>query len=153
MSICVRFVAADFTIKEEFLQFHPVVKCTGQLLGEKIIERVSQLGLDIQKCRGQGYDGAAAMSSDRVGTQKVVRDVAPLAVYVHCASHCLNLVVVHSSVVAKKAIDRISAVCTFFGHPLRCSVLKEIIAAKIGQTRGSPLIKMCETRWSQRHVA
>lgn len=82
LSIC-RYVSASSPptspSRKEFLQFHPVVKCTGQLLGEKIIERVSQLGLDIQKCRGQGYDGAAAMSSDRVGAQKVVRDVAPIS--------------------------------------------------------------------------
>ena len=96
LSLVVRYVSKDNTIKEQFIQFHPVGKCTGQILGQQIVDRLSQLGLDIKKCRGQGYDGAAAMSSDRCGVQSVIREIVPSAVYVHCASHCLSLVIVNS---------------------------------------------------------
>ena len=42
-------------------------------------------------CRGQAYDGAAAMSSDRCGAQAEVRKVAPYATCTHCRSHAINL--------------------------------------------------------------
>ena len=37
---------------------------------------------------GQGYDGAAVMSGH---IQKHIREQCPSAVYVHCASHSLDL--------------------------------------------------------------
>ena len=43
--------------------------------------------------RSQGYDGASNMSSGRVGVQARIREKAPLATYVHCNGHCLNLVI------------------------------------------------------------
>lgn len=113
LSLIIRFVDETNTIREEFVGFHPVLKCTGQILAEQIIERLYSLGIDIEKCRGQGYDGAAAMSSDRCGVQAVIRERAPAAAYVHCASHCLNLVITHSC--KERAIstmmDKVSKVC------------------------------------------
>ena len=37
--------------------------------------------------RGQGYDGASNMSSDVVGVQARIKQVAPLATYIHCSGH------------------------------------------------------------------
>lgn len=96
LSMIIRFLDSSNTIREEFIGFHPVLKCTGQVLAEQIVEKLSSLGIDIERCRGQGYDGAAAMSSDRCGVQAVIKEKAPSAAYVHCASHCLNLVIGHS---------------------------------------------------------
>ena len=112
LSLVVRYVSKDIAMKEQFLLFHFVGKCTSQILGQQIVNHLSRLGLDIQKCRGQGYDGAAAMSSDCCGVQPVIREIVPSAVYVHCASHCLNLVIVHSCQLTsvKSTIDKISKV-------------------------------------------
>ena len=45
--------------------------------------------------RGQAtlYNGESNMSSDRVGVPARIRHKTPLATYVHCSSHCLNLVI------------------------------------------------------------
>lgn len=112
LSLTIRYVSADNTIKEEFVNFHRVGRCTGQLLGLQILERVDAIGLDIRNCRGQGYDGAAAMSSDEVGVMSVIKERAPNAIYLHCASHCLNLVITSACKITsiRKAIDRVSAV-------------------------------------------
>jgi len=48
--------------------------------------------LDINKCRGQGYDGASVMSGSFTGVQKRISDIIPNASYVHCFAHNLNLV-------------------------------------------------------------
>ena len=42
---------------------------------------------------GQGYDGASNMSSEVVGVQALIKEVAPLATYVQCNGLCLNLVI------------------------------------------------------------
>ena len=49
------------------------------------------MGLDPSKIRGQAYDGAAVMSSNRAGVQAKIKEFAPLALYPHCYSHCLDL--------------------------------------------------------------
>ena len=48
------------------------------------------------KMRGQGYDGAAAMSGRLNGAQVHIREVIPTVLYVHCAAHSLNLAVSNS---------------------------------------------------------
>lgn len=112
LSIVIRYVDEGNCVNEQFVKFHPVGKCTGQLLGEQIVEQLASLGLAIENCRGQGYDGAAAMSSDRCGVQAVIREKSHAAAYVHCASHCLNLVIVHAcqDPDIRNVNDKISAV-------------------------------------------
>ena len=45
----------------------------------------------------QGYDGASVMSGCCSGIQERIKAVAPMAVYIHCYVHCLNLVLVDST--------------------------------------------------------
>lgn len=42
---------------------------------------------------GQGYDGASSMAGRISGVQAKIRELYPAAIYVHCASHSLNLAV------------------------------------------------------------
>jgi len=50
--------------------------------------------LNISKCRGQGYDGAAVMSGPNSGVQKRgITEIVPNATFVHCCSQHLNLVI------------------------------------------------------------
>ena len=39
----------------------------GEVIAETIVSTLQVLGVDIENVRGQGYDGAANMSSDNVG--------------------------------------------------------------------------------------
>lgn len=50
------------------------------------------MGLDLSKCRGQGYDGAAVMSDAYSGVQRQIIAKQENALYVHCCVHNLNLV-------------------------------------------------------------
>lgn len=43
------------------------------------------------KLRGQGYNGASAMSRAKCGVAKQIHDLQPWAVYTHCYVHTLNL--------------------------------------------------------------
>ena len=64
-----------------------------QTIADKIVELMRPLELDPSLCVGQGYDGASVMAGKDGGVQKLIKDMGyQSAVYVHCASHRLNLV-------------------------------------------------------------
>ena len=79
--------------------------------------------------RGQGYDGASNMASNRVGVQARIRQEAPLAVYVHCNGHCLNLVINKSCSLpqVRNVVDRLLQCCRFFLYPKRMGTLELIV--------------------------
>ena len=47
----------------------------------------------LPESRAQGYDGASNMSGHLTGLAARVKEISPLAIYVHCCNHKLNLVV------------------------------------------------------------
>ena len=70
---------------------------TGRGLANKIIVRsLRNFNLDLSNLRGQVYDGAGNMGGCVNGTATLVTNEYPQALYLHCASHCLNLAVVKS---------------------------------------------------------
>jgi len=61
-------------------------------LATVLLNTLKELGLDLDKLRGQGYDGAATMPGNFRGVQAIVKKSYPKALYTHCVSHSLNLV-------------------------------------------------------------
>ena len=57
------------------------------------MSHLKNLGLVLDKICGQGYDGASNMSSVNVGVQVIIKKESPLAAYILCSGHCLNLVI------------------------------------------------------------
>ena len=92
LSLVVRFVDKECGIHEEFLDFESTERITGAVISNLILPKLQQWGLDLLNCRGQGYDGASNMSSQARGVQGLIARRNPKAVYVHCNSHVLNLV-------------------------------------------------------------
>ena len=76
---------------EDFIDYVAVNNMTGKRLTDSILARLCQLPLDLLCMVGQGYDGASAISGVFNGVQTVICRQFPAALYVHCASHCLNL--------------------------------------------------------------
>lgn len=91
VNIAVRYYWEN-SIREEFLQFIPVAGTTGINLADAILKALVDMGITLEYLRGQGYDGAAAMSGKFSGVQTIIRERYPTAIYVHCAAHSLNLV-------------------------------------------------------------
>lgn len=72
----------------------------------------------------------------------------------HCASHSLNLAVGSSCKIVsiRNCIGTVSSVITFFrASSQRTKTLIECINEYVPQSRTKTLIKMCETRWVDRH--
>lgn len=58
-----------------------------------MFESLRNLGINLNCLRGQGYDGASATRGIFNGVQAVIKQSCPLALYIHCGSHSLNLAV------------------------------------------------------------
>lgn len=68
-SLCVRYLDIfKKEMREDFLKFVPVHDVTGKGLATTLMNSL-KLGLELKYLRGQGYDGAAAMSGHFNGVQ------------------------------------------------------------------------------------
>jgi hypothetical protein len=144
-------------IREDFVDFVPVYDLSGRALANKLMEYVTRT-LGNGPCMvGQGYDGAAAMSGRLNGVQSIVRESSPMAIYVHCASHCLNLVLSSSCCLPsiRNAQATVSELAAFVGRSAgQTHLLKEVIRESTAvDTKRQKLQSLCETRWVERHDA
>jgi len=57
-----------------------------------VTKLIDSLGVDISSLRGQSYDNASNMSGIYTGLQSRIWKLSPLALYVPCVAHSLNLV-------------------------------------------------------------
>ena len=75
----------ELKVVKAFTSFIEVEDSSAIGLHELVKNSIQHKGLDIQNCRGQGYDGAAVMSEKYFGLHMKIQDVAPHDYYVHCA--------------------------------------------------------------------
>ena len=66
---------------------------SGKALAETVLGGLIDLGLYIRNCRGQGYDEAAAVFEHNNGLSAHIFKINDEAIYTHCHSHRLNLVI------------------------------------------------------------
>ena len=135
---------------ESFLGFVVVTDADAHGLVNTTMEFLRNLGIDIKKIRGQGYDGASVMSGVRGGVQKLIKDMCDSPIpFVHCASHNLNLVIndaVESLPDNTRFFETMQDIFNFFGKSLkRWRELQEI-----SDNSHVTLKKLCTTRWTSR---
>lgn len=174
MSLCIRYYK-NGSICEDFMLFQDLFresfeidfsaledgeviepKLTGKVIGQAILKNLHNLGLDIQNCVGQGYDGAATMSSNIVGASAIILEKNPRALYTHCVSHSLNLAVVDASKLQeiRNMIGTIRQVVSFINMSAkRKTVFSAAVKYKLPDHPTTHLKSLCETRWVERHEA
>ncbi|KAF0702443.1 52 kDa repressor of the inhibitor of the protein kinase-like, partial [Aphis craccivora] len=156
-SVCIRYLDEEsMIVRENFLAFIPVQDVTGEGLANTLLETLKNLGLNLEKMRGQGYDGAATMSGAFNGVQAIVRKKYPKALYTHCISHSLNLCLSDASTAQdiRNAFGTVSECCAFFHYSAkRTHILKEKVLEINPKTQAHKLKSLCETRWVLRHEA
>jgi hypothetical protein len=92
ISICIRYVTDDLQIHEEPIGFYSTAKSDAATLSSIIVDVLLRVNLDISYVIGQAYDGASTMSGQYAGVQALIKEKAPMAAYVHCYAHRLDLV-------------------------------------------------------------
>ena len=125
----------------------------GRDLAEKITTTLRSFNLDLSYLRGQAYDGAGNMAGSVNGAAAIISRDYPLALYRHCASHCLNLAVVKPLQLTsiRNMINIIFQIYQFFdSHPKRQQALEEAITNTQAESTVHKLKDLCRTCWVQR---
>ena len=150
LPICIRFVDANSSIREEFLEFGRCKRLNREAIAKEILRVLKKAGLDISNCRGQGYDGAANMSSEAVGTLAHIKK-SPNAIYTHCCGHNLALVITTACkipVINNVLATMKDASSMFARGSKKMTMLKEVVR-KQNETYGNRKVvfDICVTRW------
>ena len=147
-------MTAIYDIREDLVDF---IECdtgiTGRALADKMLGFLQNHGMDLTKLRGQAYDGAGNMSGSTRGAAALITAQHPLALYIHCASHCLNLAVVKSlqETNIRNMMGIVDRIYVFFSaHPKRQRKLEEAIDTTQPESSIHKLKDLCRTRWVQR---
>ncbi|XP_065662505.1 zinc finger MYM-type protein 1-like [Hydra vulgaris] len=139
MSIILRSVTCTpgvgIDISENFFGYLTVNDTTGKGLFNAFLNQEKNWDLNILDCRGQSYDNGANMKGKVKGVQARFLEMNPKALYVPCANHSLNLVIVHgalSSISAISFFGVLSRLYTLFSSsPPRWEILKSCVAISV----------------------
>ena len=123
LSIVLRYVdSTTLLVREDLVGF---VECDTSIswcaLAAMITSTLEELGLDLEHLCRQAYDGAGNMAGSVRATAALICGQHPLAMYLHCSCHCLNLAVVKSPEVAsvRNMMAVVGRVYQFFSAHLK----------------------------------
>ncbi len=156
MSLCVRYVNEEeenLEMKEDFLGFCPLPKQDAATITSAILNQLTKWGLQTTFLRGQGYDGASTMSGKVSGVQKRVKELYPRAMYTHCRSHALNLVVVHGCSdlpLVRNTMSIVEKIAVFFSATGARKDALRAESRREGQPKTAGIPLMSDTRWGSR---
>ncbi|KYN06054.1 Zinc finger MYM-type protein 1, partial [Cyphomyrmex costatus] len=92
LTFIIRYVCEKGKPTERFMQFIPIESHKATYIEQVIVQVLLDKSIDIMDCRGQSYDNASNMAGCYGGVQAKIIERNPLAIYVPCAAHSLNLV-------------------------------------------------------------
>ena len=96
---------SDGEVVERFLTFIPIESHTEEALATTVLKFLNECDIDIKNLRGQSYDNAANMSGCYNGLQTHICQINPLAHYISCTAHSLNLLGVSAAETCVKAFS------------------------------------------------
>ena len=151
MPIVLRFDGDDHEIREEFTTF---VYCNKGVSGADICmsikKELTELGLNFTMCKRQGFDGAGNVAAIYNNAARLFQNEQPLATFVHCALHGLDLCIAKSCSIQKVKImmDVVKEISdTFNNSPKRQEVFISIVLENILEDKRSKLTSVCRTHW------
>ncbi|GAA6095220.1 zinc finger MYM-type protein 1-like, partial [Tachysurus ichikawai] len=154
-SVCLRYVDHDLIVHEEFVGMYEVSVTTGENLAKVLKDVLLRRNLSITGLRGQAYDGAANLAGKYSGAQAIIKESQPLALYVHCGPHCVNLITQHactSSPVIRDSLQWVHEVGGLFHQSVKMkSILQDISKSESGSI--TAIRPLCPTRWTVRTSA
>ncbi|XP_057316859.1 52 kDa repressor of the inhibitor of the protein kinase-like [Hydractinia symbiolongicarpus] len=155
LSLVLRYVDSNFDIKEDFIRFlHCKEGLSGSALASIMLKALSDDPvLNVQDCRGQGYDGAGAVAGRINGLSAHILRINRKAIYTHCHSHRLNLCICASCSVQtiRNVLDNIKEISYFFNFSqVREDMFVKNIELYAPDSLKNKLKDVCRTRWIER---
>ncbi|XP_047135316.1 zinc finger MYM-type protein 1-like [Hydra vulgaris] len=150
MSIILRSVTCTsrvgINISENFFGYLTVNDTTGKGLLDAFLNQAKKWDLNILDCRGQSYDNGANMKGKLKGVQARLLEMNPKAIYVPCANHSLNLVIVDGALSSISAISFFGVLTRlytlFSSSPPRWEILKSCVEISVKP--------QSDTRWESK---
>ena len=152
LSLSLQYVF-DEQVQEVFIDYVEVERITGTVLANAILQNLEAWGLSPLNMRGQCYDGASSMSGARCGCRAIIQQKAPMALYIHCAAHQLNLAIVSACRIQafRNTKSCIGEMARFFHYSAkRQRLLDKSICQATPEAKAKKLKDACRTRWVQR---
>ena len=151
------FVDDNCNIREDFIRFiHCKEGLSGVNLPSVILKGLDELSIDISNCRGQGNDGAGAVSGHINCCSSHILHLNRKALYTHCFSHRLNLVMCSSCTVlsVRNTTDHIKDIYLTFSYlsQLHQRMLEKNITELCPESKKTRLKDVCRTRWLERII-
>lgn len=96
MTFVIRFVYFDvnkrvFYINESFIEFINISDTSGKAIANVAVDTLSKHTIEVNDMRGQGYDNGSNMKGKHIGVQAQIHSLNPLAVFIPCSNHTMNL--------------------------------------------------------------
>lgn len=151
LTFIIRYVSTEGRVAERFVRFLPIQSHSGESLFQAVLGVLSDMQLDISNCRGQCYDNAANMSGTYSGLQARIRQINPLAEWVPCAAHTLNLVGINSVNSCFETDAFFTLVQSLFNFAFKSTSRWQTITAGLSaneNARIETLKSLSDTRWS-----
>ena len=132
---------------ERFLTFMSIDSHTGKGLTSVLLGFMEDNGIDIVNCRDQAYDNASNMSGLYNGVKAHIERLNPVAKYIPCFAHSLNLVgtsAVDCCLAAVKYFCTVEKIYTFFSASThRWAILVNTLDEKVPVPK-----QLSNTHWS-----
>ena len=132
------------------MEFIRCPSVSGANLAKSIIEALKRLGLDVNVLQGQSYDGAGNMAGPKSGVSSRILNDHPKALYFHCSSHRLHLVVASNCKLpsVRNMMDTVKKCSDIFHFsPKKQDLLQEHIKEQSPSEIRTKLLDVCRTRW------
>ena len=155
VAVCLRYIHGG-VIKERAIGFAETGDMTADGISKKILQVLEPLELDPSRCVGFCFDGASVMSGNKGGVHVLLKKTFKSAVYVHCNSHRLNLVLCTAAKVSgniSSFFDTVNALYSFMTGVRRHARFIELQKEMHPTRRVKELERATDTRWSSRSGA
>ena len=148
LSICLRYFNKQFEICEVFMMFVELERITGICIAKALLKFYKDTGINVTECKGQCYDGASNMQSQKKGAASYISKESPSAIVTHCCSHNLNLSLATSCKIPiiDNIMETYKAVIIFFNtSPKREGLLEHIFCLRcVSAQKRKVLIGLCK---------
>ena len=165
--LCVRYLNIDRKIgvsltEETFLDSNHIQgRPTGKVIRNHILKLLADYGFNVKDCRRKAYDGAAVMGSQTKGPSSVIKNEQPLANWIHCRNHCINLAIAFAckNTSVTNFMDSLKSVCYYFANsPKQQQYFERFIdyckdELSVAACSRSHVIDLSKTRWVERYKA
>lgn len=151
LSFVIRYIGPEGSPVERFLEFIPNTGHTGEKLTNALLAVLKKYDIPLDLCRGQSYDNASNMSGIYNGVQAKIMELNPLAFFIPCSAHSLNLVGSSAASCCRNVVsffELIQQIYVFFSATThRWQVLNKHLSVSKDSVS---IKKLSDTRWSAR---